>query len=196
MGLDADSWARVLYLALLLAFVGGFLLLGQRHRLGRSLRDLAVWALIFAMVVIAYGFRGVLREELLPAAMVSRPDGSIELRRASDGHFHAEALVNGVPVRFLVDTGASELVLSRRGRGARRHRSRRSSPSSAAPAPRTARWRRRRCGSGASSSAASRDRGVPASVGGGALDVSLLGMSYLDRFAAIEIAGDRMTLRR
>ena len=163
MGLDADSWARALYLGLLLAFVGGFLLLGQRHRLGRSLRDLAVWALIFAMVVIAYGFRGVLREELLPAAMVSRPDGSIELRRASDGHFHAEALVNGVPVRFLVDTGASELVLS------------------VADAARV----------GIDS-----DRAVPASVGGGALDVSLLGMSYLDRFAAIEIAGDRMTLRR
>ena len=195
MGLDADSWARVLYLGLLLAFVGGFFLVGQRHRLGRSLRDLAVWALIFAMVVIAYGFRDVLREELLPAAMVSRPDGSIELRRASDGHFHAEALVNGVPVRFLVDTGASELVLSRRGRGARRHRPgelafvgrARTANGTVATAP----VRLGRVEFGGYS-----DRGVPASVGGGALDVSLLGMSYLDRFAAIEIAGDRMTLRR
>ena len=90
MDLDADSWARVLYLGLLLAFVG-FFLLGQRHRIGRSLRDLVVWALIFAMVVIAYGFRGVLREELLPAAMVSRPDGSIELRRASAWKCPSEA---------------------------------------------------------------------------------------------------------
>ena len=40
------------------------------------------------------------------------------------------------------------------------------------------------------------DTGVPASVGGGDLDVSLLGMSYLDRFASIAIEGDRMTLRR
>jgi aspartyl protease family protein len=195
MGLDADSWARVLYLGLLLAFVGGFFLVGRRHRLGRSLRDLAVWALIFAMVIIAYGFRGVLREELLPAAMVSRPDGSIELRRASDGHFHAEALVNGVPVRFLVDTGASELVLS------------------AADAARVgidpgdlAFVGRARTANGTVATAPVRlgrvefggfsDSGVPASVGGGALDVSLLGMSYLDRFAAIEISGDRMTLRR
>ena len=112
MGFDADTWARVAYLLLLLAFVAGFFLTGRRHRIGRSLRDFAVWVLIFAMVVIAYGFRDVLRDELLPASMVSHPDGSIELRRASDGHFHAEALVNGVPVRFLVDTGASEVVLS------------------------------------------------------------------------------------
>ena len=33
-------------------------------------------------------------------------------------------------------------------------------------------------------------------VSAGTLDVSLLGMAYLDRFAGIEIAGDRMRLRR
>jgi len=37
---------------------------------------------------------------------------------------------------------------------------------------------------------------VRADVNSGLLDTSLLGMSYLDRFAAIEISGDRMTLRR
>jgi aspartyl protease family protein len=195
VGLDPDSWARVVYLGLLLAFVAGFFLVGARHRFGRSMRDLAIWVLIFAMVVIAYGFRDVLRDELLPAAMVQRPDGSIELRRASDGHFHAEALVNGVPVRFLVDTGASELVLSLED--ARR--------AGIDPAG-LAFVGRARTANGVVATAPVRlgsvefggfsDGGVPASVGGGALDVSLLGMSYLDRFAAIEIAGDRMTLRR
>jgi aspartyl protease family protein len=195
MGLDGDSVARMVYLGLLLAFVSGFFLVGRRHRIGRSLRDLAIWALIFAMVVIAYGFRDVLREELLPAAMVQRADGAIELRRGSDGHFHVEALVNGVPVRFLVDTGASEVVLSAAdaarigidpaelafvGRA-------RTANGTVATAP--VRLGRLEFGSFS-------DSGVPASVGGGALDVSLLGMSYLDRFAAIEITGDRMTLRR
>ena len=40
------------------------------------------------------------------------------------------------------------------------------------------------------------DTGVAASVSDGGLETSLLGMSYLDRFAGIEISGDRMTLRR
>ena len=40
------------------------------------------------------------------------------------------------------------------------------------------------------------DTGVPASVTDGGLETSLLGMSYLDRFARIEIAGDRMRLVR
>jgi aspartyl protease family protein len=34
------------------------------------------------------------------------------IRRGSDGHFHVEADVNGSPVRFLVDTGATTTVLS------------------------------------------------------------------------------------
>jgi aspartyl protease family protein len=195
MSFDADTWARVVYLVLLLAFVAGFFLTGRRHRIGRSVRDLAVWVLIFAMVVIAYGFRDVLRDELLPAAMVGRPDGGIELRRASDGHFHAEVRVNGVPVRFLVDTGASDLVLSLED--ARRV--------GIDPATLTF-LGRARTANGVVATAPVRlglvefggftDTGVPASVGSGDLGVSLLGMSYLDRFASIGIEGDRMTLRR
>ena len=100
-----------------------------------------------------------------------------------------------MPVRFLVDTGASELVLSladaaRVG----------IDPASSAFVGRA------RTANGMVATAPVRlgrvefggfsDSGVPASVGGGELDVSLLGMSYLDRFASIEIEGDRMTLRR
>lgn len=45
-----------------------------------------------------------------PAAL---PDGvEVTLERSSDRHFYAEAEVNGKPVRFLVDTGASEIALT------------------------------------------------------------------------------------
>lgn len=189
MGLDGDDWMRALYLGLLLLFLAGVL------RTRRALRDLAVWVLIFAMVVIAYGFRDVLRDELLPASMVARPDGSIELRRGADGHFHAEVLVNGAAVRFLVDTGASDVVLSLDDA---RHAG--IDPAGLAFVGRA------RTANGTVATAPVRlaevrfgdyvDRGVPASVGGGDLDVSLLGMAYLDRFASIAIEGDRMTLRR
>ena len=36
----------------------------------------------------------------------------VTLERAADGHFYADAQVNGTEVRFLVDTGASSLVLT------------------------------------------------------------------------------------
>ena len=36
-----------------------------------------------------------------------------ELVRGTDGHFYADAQVNGAPVRFMVDTGATAVALTR-----------------------------------------------------------------------------------
>jgi aspartyl protease family protein len=191
---DPDTLARLVYLVVLLAGLGFFSIWGRRG-LGRGLRDLLIWMLILAMVVIAYGFRDVLREELLPAAMVQVAPDIIELRRGSDGHFHAAIEVNGVPVRFMVDTGASDLVLSRRD----------AARVGIDPAS-LVYLGRARTANGTVATASVRlglvefggltDTDVPASVSDGGLDVSLLGMSYLDRFTSIEIAGDRMRLHR
>ena len=37
--------------------------------------------------------------------------GEAELRRAWDGHYRAEAMINGVRMRLMVDTGASMVLL-------------------------------------------------------------------------------------
>jgi aspartyl protease family protein len=192
---DPDTLMRMVYLLVLLVGVGGFFLWGRRGHLARSVRDLAIWALILAMAVIAYGFRDVLREELLPSAMVQLDAGTIELRRARDGHFHAELEVNGEPVRFMVDTGASDIVLSLRD-----------AERVGLDAGSLVFAGRALTANGPVGTAAVRlgtvrfgdftDTRVPASVSDGPLDTSLLGMSYLDRFSGIEIAGDKMTLRR
>ncbi|MGQ0558575.1 MAG: retropepsin-like aspartic protease family protein [Sphingosinicella sp.] len=39
--------------------------------------------------------------------------GQQVLRRSNDGHFYAEAQVNGARIRFLIDTGASVVALTR-----------------------------------------------------------------------------------
>ena len=36
----------------------------------------------------------------------------VEVERGSDGHFYADAKVNGQPVRFLIDTGSSAIALT------------------------------------------------------------------------------------
>ena len=191
---DPDTVARVVYLVLLLCFLLGFFA-WRRGQVGRRLRDLLVWVLIFAMVIIAYGFRDVLRAQLFPAAMVQVSGDTIELRRGSDGHFHATLEVNGEPVRFMVDTGASGIVLSRRDAekvGL--------DPDALAflGTAQTANGRVATAGVrlGLVRLGTFTDTGVPASVTEGGLETSLLGMEYLDRFANIAIAGDVMTLTR
>ncbi|MFT3972863.1 MAG: TIGR02281 family clan AA aspartic protease [Amaricoccus sp.] len=189
---DPDTTMRVLYLVCLLVFVAGGLFWRGRN-LGRRMRDLLVWVLIFALAVIVYGFRDALTRELMPAEMAVSDSGAIELRRASDGHFHARMEVNGVPVRFMVDTGASEIVLSRKD--AERvgidvdalQFLGRAQTANGTVATATVRLGEVKLG-GLS------ETGMRASVSAGGLDTSLLGMAGLDRFAKVEIVGDVMRL--
>ncbi|MEM0943405.1 MAG: TIGR02281 family clan AA aspartic protease, partial [Pseudomonadota bacterium] len=49
--------------------------------------------------------------QLVPSFAVSHYDGEVELRRAWDGHYRADAMVNGRELRLLVDTGASMVLI-------------------------------------------------------------------------------------
>ena len=43
----------------------------------------------------------------------SRLDGAVELNREPDGHFYADVQVNGATLHMMVDTGATQIALSR-----------------------------------------------------------------------------------
>ena len=121
LGLDGDQIARLLFLVLLLAFVARGLF-GRGQRVS-SFRHLAIWALIAIGLVAIYAYRAPLQRlaapvlhELDPSRVieVTDPDGAPELAvaRAGDGHFYLDAEVNGAPVSFLVETGATATVLT------------------------------------------------------------------------------------
>ncbi len=189
-----DDPARLIYL-LVLGLVIGLALMASRQPWAKLFRDIGIWVLIFAMVVIAYGFRDTLRRELFPASMTQLDGGSIALGRASDGHFQVDIFVNETPVRFLVDTGATDVVLSRQDAAAagldpeRLEYSGVANTANGRVATAPVRLERMRLGDLV-------DENFPASVNSGDLDVSLLGMRYLSRFSRIEIAGDRMILHQ
>jgi aspartyl protease family protein len=48
------------------------------------------------------------------AAGTSGVSGELVLTRARDGHYYADGEINGKPVKFLLDTGATQIALSRR----------------------------------------------------------------------------------
>lgn len=58
------------------------------------------------------GRRLVLRLGVVTAAFASAARGSVTLYAEPSGHFHADGAINGVAVRFLVDTGATSIALS------------------------------------------------------------------------------------
>jgi aspartyl protease family protein len=191
--MDGDTTARVLYLSLLLLAVSGALFSGLRQRPGQTLQQVLIWAFLFAGLVAGYGLWPDIQRALNPRSAVSR-DGTVELRRASDGHFYADAQANGQWLTFLVDTGASDIVLSREdaarvGIDPGTLSFDGIADTANGPVP-TARVR-----IDALSLGPYVDRDVPARVNGGDLSGSLLGMSYLRCFA-LRIEGERMILSR
>jgi aspartyl protease family protein len=194
--LDPGAQARLFYLAILgMAFLtAGFAY--YRGRLGAALQHAAIWGLIFAGLIIAYGFSDVLRRELGGAREATLiAEDAIALRRGADGHFHAPLEVNGRRIDALVDTGATAFVLSRRDAeraGIDTERLVYSRPAISAngvvySAPVTL----DRVALGPFE-----DRNVPAMVSGGETDFTLLGMRYLDRFRRLTVEGDRLVLER
>lgn len=85
----------------------------------RAARDLLAWAGIAAVLALGYAFRDELRpigarllSALIPGYAASAGEDTLVLTAGADGHFHILGSVNGASVRFLVDTGASDIVLS------------------------------------------------------------------------------------
>lgn len=190
--MTGGTTAQLFYLVLLLLAVGGWVLVEYRGRLGMALRTAAAWGLIFVGVMAGYGLWSDIRRDLPMQAVVQ--DGAVEIPRAADGHYHLTLMINGTPVNFLVDTGASNVVLSRAD--ARRLGIDPDSLAFVGTAQtangivRTALVRLPEITLGPW-----QDRNVAATVNDGDMDLSLLGMNYLGKFR-IEIAGDRMILRR
>ena len=195
MSFDPDSQARIFYLVLLGAFVTVFLFSHYRHRLGQAAQHAAIWGLIFIGVILAFGFKDTLTGQLYADRAVAVRDDTLALRRARDGHFYAVAEVNGAPVRFMVDTGATDLVLTQadaRAAGIDPAALNYVLPTITA--------------NGRVMSAPVRldsvalgdriDRGVRASVSSGGLDQSLLGMRYLGLWQSVRFEGDTLYLTR
>ncbi len=110
---------RLVYLLLLLVLVSSSVLAGRRLRLRGVAKAAGLWLLIVAVVALGLTYRQELGAigarvlgELLPHRGTVSGTGEIRFPAGADGHFRVEALVDGTRVRFLVDTGASDIVLS------------------------------------------------------------------------------------
>ena len=189
--LDLDS---LIYLTILGAAIIGWFIAENRQGLGKIARMLIAWVLIFVGVVGAYGLWEDIESELLPRQAVVADGTAISIPRSFDGHFHLTLQINDVPVDFLVDTGATDIVLSLED----------ATRIGLDPENLAFIGRARTANGDVRTAFVNLDnivlgpfshRGIPASVNEGEMPGSLLGMRYLSLFDRIEISGDQMTLR-
>ncbi|PTW57568.1 aspartyl protease family protein [Breoghania corrubedonensis] len=94
-------------------------LIFARPRVGEVLSAMIFWGGLALILVAGYSMRYELETmgrnmlaSLVPGMAVERGDGTVALARDRSGHYVLDARVDGAPVRFLVDTGASVVTLT------------------------------------------------------------------------------------
>ena len=193
--MDDFDYGRLTYLIVLGCAVVFWFMAINRNSMNKVLQQAMIWGFLFIGVIAAYGLWEDVRQTSLPRQMVTAEAGQIELPRAPDGHYYLVADVNGAMVEFVVDTGATDIVLSEAD--ARRagfdpvNLDYIGRAQTANGMVRIAPVRIDRFAVGPLE-----DTGVTAVVNEGELDGSLLGMSYLQRFDSVEISGGRLVLTR
>jgi aspartyl protease family protein len=119
VGLTQDQSFQLVPLLIILVMVaaGAF---GRRIHLGQMLSGAVLWAGLFAVVITGYSYRYELADistrvlgELAPGvAVVGEPGLSATFRKGFSNTFVMGAQVNGAKIQMIFDTGASIVVLT------------------------------------------------------------------------------------
>jgi len=116
--LNEGDWQNLVYLLLLLAVLIPRIF-SKNIPLEKVLKYLAIWSLVGLVVIVIYSYRyefNDFKSKILgsvnPSSAIINQNGEIVLNMSQDGHFYIDTKINGFDVRFLIDTGASDMVIS------------------------------------------------------------------------------------
>ena len=189
------DYPRLVYLGLLAAVLLGSVLMTRRGAFKKAAFQGGIWLVIFASMIAAVGIWQDIRSPQSSALNFTTQDGNVVISQGADGHYRVTIKVNVQPLSFLVDTGASHVVLTQKDAQALGFK-----------LENLQFWNTAMTANGPVSTAPVRlwemtlgpytDRNVSASVNSGEMKISLLGMSYLNLYSSIEISQKQMILKR
>lgn len=193
-----DKYFNATVLIVLITYLlYGFL---KKPRLN-TVRNAFIWFVLLAVIVMLYAFRfefSTLKERvlsnLLPSYSWTNEKGQLVIARGPDNHFYLDAgYAKGKTIRFLIDTGASGITLTKED--AKKlgidinalNFNKRHNTANGISYGATVKIRQLMIGTKIFYD-------VPADVTNGEMDISLLGMSLINKFNSFSITRDMMIL--
>lgn len=122
-GIANEEFAQLIYLSPIAALLGVGILAGNKLGIKKSIQYLLLWGAIIFGLITAYTYRYEFQSvgnrvmaSLLPGSTAiitnSRGETEILLSKDRNNHYVANLEVDGYPIKMLVDTGASSVVLT------------------------------------------------------------------------------------
>ncbi|MGC1777569.1 MAG: TIGR02281 family clan AA aspartic protease [Xanthobacteraceae bacterium] len=199
--LSTDQFGSLAYKIALLVFLAAAVATMFRERFTQAVTAALLWVVVGLLLVIGYSYRYEINAvadrvmaELVPGHVISH-GRAVEVARTNGGDFAIAAQINGTHVHMVLDTGASSVVLTQ-------------SDAKAAGLPidlldysvsiDTANGRTRAAPVTLDRVAIGslEEKSVEALVvQPGQLQMSLLGMSFLNRLQSWQVVGDRLVLK-
>jgi aspartyl protease family protein len=118
-GLSGFDAAMIIRLVAILAVISSGLLFVRKINLKQTIRNILMWIGIAGVLALGFAYQGALREAVMrlrsgfiPGEPVYTGAREMVISESQGGNYLVYGTVNGARVRFLVDTGASDIVLS------------------------------------------------------------------------------------
>ena len=116
-----DNYLDIVRLVAFLALVSSGLIFTRRINFGELIRNISIWTCLAALFLLGFTYRNELTRifyrvvgEMVPGQAIFIDGNSIILSVDMDGHFYANGKANGKSLRFMIDTGASDVMLTPR----------------------------------------------------------------------------------
>lgn len=195
MNLGEFDYARLIYLGILVSVLVFWFIFHNRQSMGKTAQMAVAWGLIFLGVIAAFGLWEDISQTVRPKQSALNAQGQVSVPRAPNGHYYLTLNINDQPIEFMIDTGASDVVLTQ------------SDASQIGLNPNSLNYFGRAMTANGEVRTAPVvletvalgdvvDKNVTAWVNQGDQDQSLLGMAYLQRWSHIEIGNNSLILTR
>jgi len=116
---EDDFYLELVRLVGILALVASSLVYVRRVKFGEVVRNISIWTGLAAVVLLGYTYRTELSHivyrlsgELMPGQATNSAPNELLITASMDGHFYLNGKANGKRIRFMIDTGASDITLS------------------------------------------------------------------------------------
>lgn len=120
MNNSLSSYPNLVYLGLILFFLILNFISSNKEGIFTVIKHISIWIIISLIAIICYSYRYELKNvkekvarELVPGSSThQRTNRAIILNKSNDGHFYLNTVINGQKIRFLIDTGASDIAIT------------------------------------------------------------------------------------